>query len=112
MEGYPALVVHGPLSQCYLMNFARDCMAPKRMTSFDMRARAPLFIDGPVRLVGKPTEDGCEVWAVTPEGDHCDERLGGFRLRPPDRAGRTWDSIEAGHDATTRNPPSRRHARP
>ena len=78
MEGYPALVVHGPLSQSYLMNFARDCMAPKRMTSFDMRARAPLFIDGPVRLVGKPTEDGCEVWAVTPEGTIAMSASAGF----------------------------------
>ena len=78
VEGYPALVVHGPLSQSYLMNFARDCMAPKRMTSFDMRARAPLFIDGPVRLVGRPTEDGCEVWAVTPEGTIAMSASAGF----------------------------------
>ena len=68
VEGYPALVVHGPLSQSYLMNFARDRMAPGRMTSFAMRARAPLFIDGPVRLVGRPVEGGCEVWALTPDG--------------------------------------------
>ena len=68
VEGYPALVVHGPLSQSYLMNFARDRMAPKRMTAFSMRARAPLFIDGPVRLVGRPTGTGCDVWAVTPSG--------------------------------------------
>ena len=78
VEGYPALVVHGPLSQSYLMNFARDCMAPKRMTAFDMRARAPLFIDGPVRLVGKPVEGGCEVWAVTPEGTIAMSASAGF----------------------------------
>ena len=78
VEGYPALVVHGPLSQSYLMNFARDCMAPKRMASFDMRARAPLFIDGPVKLVGKPLEDGCEVWAVTPAGTIAMSARAGF----------------------------------
>jgi len=68
-EGYPTLVVHGPLTMTYLMNFARDCNPGRTVTSFTMRARAPLFVDAPLRMVGKPTgPNGCEVWAVTPEG--------------------------------------------
>ena len=33
-----------------------------------MRARAPLFANTPIRLVGKPTEAGCDCWSLTPEG--------------------------------------------
>ena len=70
VEGYPGLVVHGPYSQHLLMDFARDQNAGKRMRSFHMRARAPLFEPEPFTIVGRPTEGGkaCEVWAMTPAG--------------------------------------------
>lgn len=73
VEGYPGLVVHGPFSQTCLVNFARDNNPDKRITSFSMRARAPLFVNEPIELVGRPnggkTEaDGCSVWALTPQG--------------------------------------------
>lgn len=69
-EGYPGLVVHGPYSQACLMDFIRDHTPGRTMTSFTMRARAPLFDTDPFDLVGRPSEDGkgCEVWAVTPSG--------------------------------------------
>lgn len=69
-EGYPGLVVHGPLSLNLLLNFARDHMPGRRMRRFDMRARAPLFDTAPFSLLGRPGADGrsAEVWAVTPEG--------------------------------------------
>jgi 3-methylfumaryl-CoA hydratase len=70
VEGYPGLVVHGPLSLTLLADFARDNNPGKRMTGFHMRARAPLFDTAPFELVGRPSDDGstCELWAVTPEG--------------------------------------------
>jgi len=70
VEGYPGLVVHGPLSLNLLLNFARDHMPGRRLSRFAMRARAPLFDTAPFSLVGRPGEDGqtAEVWAVTPEG--------------------------------------------
>jgi 3-methylfumaryl-CoA hydratase len=70
VEGYPGLVVHGPYSQACLMDFIRDQNPGRSMSSFVMRARAPLFDTAPFELVGRPTENGsaCEVWAVTPSG--------------------------------------------
>ena len=68
-EGYPGLVVHGPYSQQCLMDFARDHMGAKRMHTFVMRARAPLYDTAPFLLAGRPTDGGraCEVWALTPD---------------------------------------------
>jgi len=70
VEGYPGLVVHGPYSQACLSDFVRDMSPGKRMATFAMRARAPLFEDDPFDLVGRPTADGkgAEAWAVTPSG--------------------------------------------
>lgn len=68
VEGYPALVVHGPLTQTLLIDFARDHAGGRTFTSFTTQARAPLFEGAPFELRGRPTETGCELWAVTPEG--------------------------------------------
>ncbi|MEL0112033.1 MAG: MaoC family dehydratase N-terminal domain-containing protein [Rickettsiales bacterium] len=67
-EGYPGLVVHGPFTTQCLLDFARDMNPDKSIKSFDMRARAPLFDTHPFTVCGRPTDDGCEVWAATPEG--------------------------------------------
>ncbi|MGE0699129.1 MAG: MaoC family dehydratase N-terminal domain-containing protein [Hyphomicrobiaceae bacterium] len=70
VEGYPGLVVHGPYSQHCLSDFIRDMNPGKRMATFDMRARAPLFEDHAFELVGRPADGGkaAEVWALTPAG--------------------------------------------
>jgi 3-methylfumaryl-CoA hydratase len=67
-EGYPALVVHGPLTQTLLIDFARDHAGGRAFTSFTTQARAPLFEGAPFELRGKPGANGCDLWAVTPEG--------------------------------------------
>lgn len=70
VEGYPGLVVHGPYSQHCLIDFLRDMNPGRRMTTFTMRARAPLFVETAFELKGRPTEtgNGAEAWAVTPQG--------------------------------------------
>lgn len=68
VEGYPALVVHGPFSSTLLINFVRDMNPGKTIKTYRMRARAPLFANTPITLVGKPTEAGCDCWSLTPEG--------------------------------------------
>ena len=69
-EGYPALVVHGPYSQHCLIDFIRDHTKGRRIGTFSMRARAPLFETEPFTLAGGPSADGksCEAYAVTPAG--------------------------------------------
>jgi 3-methylfumaryl-CoA hydratase len=68
VEGYPGLVVHGPLTTTLLVDFARDQHPGRRIVSYTTQARAPLFDTAPFELRGRPTAKGCECWAVTPEG--------------------------------------------
>jgi 3-methylfumaryl-CoA hydratase len=67
-EGYPALVVHGPLTSTLLIDFARDHNPGRVFKSYTTQARAPLFEGTPFELRGRPSAAGCELWAVTPEG--------------------------------------------
>ena len=67
-EGYPALVVNGPLTSTLLLDFARDHAAGRTFRRYTTQARAPLFEGAPFELRGRPTASGCELWAVTPEG--------------------------------------------
>jgi 3-methylfumaryl-CoA hydratase len=70
VEGYPGLVVHGPLTSTLLIDFVRDENPGRRVVSYTTQARAPLFDTAPFDLRGRPTAGGkgCELWAVTPEG--------------------------------------------
>jgi 3-methylfumaryl-CoA hydratase len=70
VEGYPGLVVHGPLTTTLLIDFARDHNAGRPFLGYTTQARAPLFDTAPFELRGRPTADGvgAELWAVTPEG--------------------------------------------
>ena len=70
MEGYPALVVQGPLTMTCLLDLARDSMPNRAITAYSMRAKAPLLANKPFDLVGRPSADGksADLWAVTPDG--------------------------------------------
>ena len=70
VEGYPGLVVHGPLTTTLLIDFARDQNPGRRIAAYTTQARAPLFDTAPFELRGRPAAggQGCELWAVTPEG--------------------------------------------
>ncbi len=52
-EGYPDLVVHGPLTALLLSELARASMASP-MTEYSFRGRAPIFEPWPFHLVGQP----------------------------------------------------------
>jgi len=56
-EGYPGLVVHGPLTAVLLMDLVR-LNADRPAASFEFRGRAPLFDLAPFRVVGVPSADG------------------------------------------------------
>jgi 3-methylfumaryl-CoA hydratase len=79
VEGYPGLVVHGPLTTTLLVDFARDRSPGRAIAGYATQARAPLFDTAPFELRGRPTAPGCECWAVTPEGTiamSCEVELG------------------------------------
>nr|WP_273544242.1 MaoC family dehydratase N-terminal domain-containing protein [Luteimonas saliphila] len=54
-EGYPGLVVHGPLTAAKLFAHARD-HAGRAPSAFAFRAQAPLFASQPVRLAAGEAE--------------------------------------------------------
>jgi 3-methylfumaryl-CoA hydratase len=66
-EGYPGLVVHGPLNAMLLANLVRQ-HTTRPITAFSFRGIAPVFDLAPFRLSATPNGDevACEV--VGPDG--------------------------------------------
>jgi 3-methylfumaryl-CoA hydratase len=65
-EGYPHLVVHGPLTATLLMGFA-ERRSGRTLVSFSFRGIAPLFVASPFHL--QATADAHELWAKGPRGE-------------------------------------------
>jgi 3-methylfumaryl-CoA hydratase len=66
-EGYPGLVVHGPLTAVLLLELVRH-NTPRRIAGFSFRGQAPLFDLAPFRLVAVPAGDRVELEAHGPDG--------------------------------------------
>lgn len=67
-EGYPGLVVHGPLTAIQLMELVRH-NAARPVAQFSFRGQAPLFDLAPYRLVGVPaSSDTIDLEAQGPDG--------------------------------------------
>jgi 3-methylfumaryl-CoA hydratase len=67
IEGYPGLVVHGPLTAVLLSELVRHATA-RPMRAFSFRGVAPLFDLGALRLVGTPDGDTVALQAQGPDG--------------------------------------------
>ncbi len=72
VEKYPGLIVHGPLTAILLLELLRKHWPDKalRMSGFSMRAKAPLYANRPIALLGEPGADGasCRLWAADDAG--------------------------------------------
>ena len=68
VEGYPGLVVHGPIQTTLLYRYATDLRgAPPSRFSF--RSLSPIFDDDAVALHGEETEGGgLKVWTARDGG--------------------------------------------
>jgi len=64
-EGYPGLVVHGPLLATWLLDLLRRAMPDVGLRRFGYRALRPAFDDMPITLAGRPTTGGAALWAET-----------------------------------------------
>ena len=68
-EGYPGLIVHGPLIATLLMDLIRRENNSARITRFDYRARAPIFDLGPFTIAGEAKGQGeASLWALDQQG--------------------------------------------
>jgi 3-methylfumaryl-CoA hydratase len=69
-EGYPGLVVHGPLIATLLVDLVRRQRPDAQFLAFDFKAQRPMFDGNPFTLHGAPSSDGKTVrlWAADNEG--------------------------------------------
>lgn len=59
VEGYPGLVVHGPLIALLLL----EAMPPRPLTRFSFRALKPAFAGETITASGRLVDGGAELWA-------------------------------------------------
>ncbi len=67
-EGYPGLVVHGPLIATLLAELAALQLPEVGFARLQFRGVSPLFDIRPFTLQGVSEEDGVELWALNSEG--------------------------------------------
>lgn len=68
-EGYPGLLVHGPLTSTLLYDLFRREMPRAQLKEATVRAMAPLYDTAPFTIAGAPQADGAAVcWATAPDG--------------------------------------------
>jgi 3-methylfumaryl-CoA hydratase len=72
-EGYPALVVHGPLTATLLVDLVRRNLPNARIAAFSFKAIGPLFDNEPfyVCAIHDPTSPEIRVWAESARGRLC-----------------------------------------
>ena len=69
VEGYPGLIVHGPLIATLLVDLLRREMPAVRLRHFSFRAVSPLFDIAPFAVCGRPDADGSvALWARNAKG--------------------------------------------
>ncbi|GAB5374595.1 MAG: MaoC family dehydratase N-terminal domain-containing protein [Acuticoccus sp.] len=69
VEGYPGLIVHGPLVATLLLDLVRRERPEARVAAFSFRALSPFFVDAPLTLNGTPQADGTiALWAADAYG--------------------------------------------
>ena len=70
VEGYPGLIVHGPLIATLLLDLLRRELPDAQVAAFDFRAVRPTFDLHPFSVHGRPSPDGksVELWAQDHEG--------------------------------------------
>ena len=70
VEGYPGLIVHGPLIATLLLDLLRRNLPGAPITAFEFKARKPVFDVAPFSVHGQPEGEGrtVELWARDADG--------------------------------------------
>lgn len=67
-EGYPGLVVHGPLIATLLMETLRGAHPGRPVARFEFKAASPLFDTAPFVVAGRVDGQEAHLWARGPQG--------------------------------------------
>lgn len=67
VEGYPALIVHGPLIASRLLDLAMR-LHGRSATTFEFRAQAPCFVNQPIRSEAVVSGDAIDLTATRVDG--------------------------------------------
>ena len=62
VEGYPGLVVHGPLMAILMLDLMHRVRPNDRIRRVDFRAERPAFLPDPLVIRGRPNASGFEFW--------------------------------------------------
>jgi 3-methylfumaryl-CoA hydratase len=68
VEGYPGLVVQGPLLATLLLELLARNAPDAEVSGFTFRARRPVFDTGPFAVEGRREGDGALLWARDNDG--------------------------------------------
>lgn len=70
VEGYPGLIVHGPLTAMLLLELCRDNTGGRALAGFRFEAKRPLFDTAPFTVAGRSNGSGkgCTLQAVDADG--------------------------------------------
>ncbi len=73
IEGYPGLVVHGPLMATLLVGALQEQHSDKDLESFEFRAMKPVFDLTPFKVCGiNPDGEGCaKLWIADSDNELC-----------------------------------------
>jgi len=68
VEGYPGLIVHGPLIATLLLDNLRQAHPGARIAAYEFRAVSPLFDIAPFEVCGRLEGRVATLWARSPAG--------------------------------------------
>ena len=68
-EGYPGLVVHGPLIATLLLGLIETNMPDATVERFEFKAKRPAFDGTRLMICGAPSDRQIGLWSVDGDGD-------------------------------------------
>lgn len=81
-EGYPGLVVHGPLIATLLLDQLHRCQPDCVVNTFEFKAVSPLFDTAAFQVCGRIDGDVASLWARGPDGQLAMEASAGLSSAP------------------------------
>ena len=82
-EGYPDLVVHGPLLATLMVDLASNAWPQRNISAFRFRGHRPVFDARPFRVCAKPGNgDSMELWVADSDGMLCMQGNADFSTAP------------------------------